>query len=59
MAEVIVLLNHTLIDAWACFEVAQWRLFIIQGRDKLNLTISCTFNFTVLTRQIMTLVNQY
>ena len=27
MAEVIVLLNHTLIDALACFEVAEWRLF--------------------------------
>jgi hypothetical protein len=27
MAEVIVLLNHTLIDAWACFEVAECRLF--------------------------------
>ena len=59
MAEVIVLLNHTLIDAWACFEVAEWRLFIIQGRNKLNLIISYTFNFTVLTRRIMTLVNQY
>jgi hypothetical protein len=33
MAEVIVLLNHTLIDALACFEVADGDFFIIQGRE--------------------------
>ena len=32
MAEVIVLLNHTLIDAWACFEVAECGG--IHARDK-------------------------